>query len=158
MKRIFVPTKSGTDWQPLLAKPKLHWKRGASAMTAAAAWEAASDRLPPEIAALLDSARDASLSNLRLLAAIPEWEVPLEGGVTVSHTDVLALCSNEVGLCVVAVEAKVNEDFGPLVGEKRAAVSDGQSARINYLENLLGLRLSKTPSATSYCIAQRQPC
>src|SRR5688572_18791871 len=98
MKRIFVPTKSGTDWQPLLAKPKLHWKRGASAMTAAAAWEAASDRLPPEIAALLDSARDASLSNLRLLAAIPEWEVPLEGGVTVSHADVLALCSNEVGL------------------------------------------------------------
>ena len=40
MKRIFVPTTDETDWQPLLAKPKLHWKKGASAMTAAAAWEA----------------------------------------------------------------------------------------------------------------------
>jgi len=39
VKRIFIPTKAGSDWQSLLAKPKLHWKKGASAMTAAAAWE-----------------------------------------------------------------------------------------------------------------------
>ena len=37
MKRIFVPTRGGSDWQRLLAKPSLHWKMGASAMTAAAA-------------------------------------------------------------------------------------------------------------------------
>ena len=34
MKRIFVPTRDGTDWQRLLAKPTMHWKMGASAMTA----------------------------------------------------------------------------------------------------------------------------
>ena len=33
MKRIFIPTETGSDWQGLLAKPKLHWKKGASAMT-----------------------------------------------------------------------------------------------------------------------------
>jgi hypothetical protein len=33
MKRVFVPTQSGSDWQRLLAKPKLHWKKGRSAMT-----------------------------------------------------------------------------------------------------------------------------
>jgi len=37
LKRIFIPTKTGSDWQSLLAKPELHWKKGASAMTAAAA-------------------------------------------------------------------------------------------------------------------------
>ncbi len=57
MKRIFVPTKDGSDWQGLLAKPSLHWKKGKSAMTAAASWESARDALPPEIASLLDSCR-----------------------------------------------------------------------------------------------------
>jgi len=36
MKRIFAPTVSGTDWQRLLGKPKLHWKSGRSAMSTAA--------------------------------------------------------------------------------------------------------------------------
>jgi hypothetical protein len=64
MKRIFVPTQTGADWQRLLAKPTLHWKVGASAMTAAAAWEAALDSLPPEIAALLDSTGRPDLMRL----------------------------------------------------------------------------------------------
>lgn len=139
MKRILVPTLSGTDWQRLLAKPKLHWKRGASAMTAAAAWEAAADRLPPEVSALLDAANDASLASLELLAALPEWEVSLPGGEATSHTDVLALCRNDAGLCIVAVEAKVNEDFGPLIQEKRIDPSPGQTMRLIYLETLLGV-------------------
>lgn len=137
MKRIFVPTASGSDWQRLLAKPVLHWKKGASAMTAAAAWEAAAERLPPEISALLDSAKDPSLEKLHLLAALPEWEVQLVGGETTSHTDILALCRNESGLCAVAVEAKVNEDFGPLIQEKKANPSPGQAARLAYLQTLL---------------------
>jgi hypothetical protein len=137
MKRIFVPTRSGSDWQSLLAKPKLHWKKGASAMTTAAAWEASAVALPPEIAATLDSTRDERLTGLKLLVALPEWEVPLEGGATSSNTDVLAVCRNGIGLCIVAVEAKVHEDLGPLVGEKRKIASPGQSARLAYLQSLL---------------------
>lgn len=137
MKRIVVPTRTGSDWQPLLAKPKLHWKKGASAMTAAASWEASAGALPPEITAALNSSKDACLNDLKLLLARPEWEVPLEGGETTSNTDVLAICRNGEGLCIVAVEAKVHEDFGPLVGQKRAKASSGQSARLTYLEDLL---------------------
>jgi hypothetical protein len=106
-------------------------------MTAAAAWEAAADALPPEIAALLDSSSDEHLQEQRLLVAIPEWQVPLEGGETTSNTDVLAICRNGVGLCVVAVEAKVLEDFGPLLAEKRKGASSGQLARLSYLHTLL---------------------
>jgi hypothetical protein len=137
MKRIFIPTRTGTDWQRLLAKPKLHWKKGASAMTTAAAWEDAAGKLPDEIAALLSSAGEPQLAQLELLAALPEWKVELPGGETKSATDVLAICRNEAGLCIVAVEAKVLEDFGPLVSEKRASTSDGQTARLEFLHRLL---------------------
>jgi hypothetical protein len=139
VKRIFIPTRSGSDWQPLLAKPTLHWKKGASAMTTAVSWEAAAGALPVEIATLLDSSGLDALDNLQLLAAFPEWETELEGGVTTSKTDVLAICRNRKGLCVLAVEAKVNEDFGPLVEEKRKEPSPGQSARLKYLQELLGI-------------------
>jgi hypothetical protein len=139
MKRIFVPTETGADWQRLLAKPKLHWKQGASAMSAAATWEAANDSLPPEIEYLLDSSQDPAFAGLNLLIAIPEWQVPLPGGTTSSSTDILAICRSDSGLCVLGVEAKVLEDFGPTLSEKRAAASKGQEDRLNYLHSLLGV-------------------
>ena len=138
MKRIFVPTSSGTDWQALLAQPKLHWKMGRSAMAAAACWEASAPRLPPEIIDVLASAEDASLNGLELLAAIPEWEVDLPGGVRPSQTDILALTRNEAGLVVLGVEAKVDEAFGPTLGEKRSDASPGSQKRLAHLEEELG--------------------
>lgn len=139
MKRVFVPTRDGTDWQRLLAKPNLHWRKGASAMTAAACWEAAADKLPPEVAALLSGTGEPGLIDLTLLAAVPEWQVALPGGDTTSNTDVLAICRNALGLCVVAVEAKVLEDFGPLLKEKREGASPNQERRLAYLHELLGV-------------------
>lgn len=137
MKRIFVPTRSSSDWQRLLAKPKLHWRKGASAMTAAASWEDAANSLPAEIRQLLNLTSEPSLQDLELLAAFPEWEVKLPGSETTSNTDVLAICRNPSGLCVVAVEAKVHEHFGPIVGEKRASTSTNQLTRLQYLHDVL---------------------
>ena len=48
-------------------------------MTAAACWHAAHGRLPPETTAILDSSNEPALTNLVLVAASPEWEVPLRG-------------------------------------------------------------------------------
>jgi hypothetical protein len=153
MKRILTPTRTGSDWQRLLAKPTLHWKKGKSAMTAAASWEHAADTFPVEIGALLNASLDEGLVGLRLLAAIPEWEVPLEGGETASHTDVLALARNDQGLCVIAVEAKVDEDFGPLLKDKRAEASSGQHARLEYLHSLLGV--TKLEDSVRYQLLHR---
>jgi hypothetical protein len=139
MKRVFVPTQTGTDWQRLLAKPELHWKTGASAMTAAASWEAAADSLPGEVTRLLDSSQEPLLMGQRLLVAIPEWQVPLPGGNTNSSTDVLAICRNSHGLCILGVEAKVLEDFGPTLAKKRSGASAGESERMAYLHTLLGV-------------------
>ena len=63
----------------------------------------------------------------------------LPGGDTTSSTDVLAICRNESGLCIVAVEAKVLEDFGPLLEDKRNSPSSNQERRLAYLHDLLGV-------------------
>jgi hypothetical protein len=138
MNRIFVPSRTGSDWHRLLAKPDLHWKSGRSAMTAAACWHAAADRLPSEIVSLLSGSDEPALQDLRLLAAIPEWEVPLPGGNRSSFTDVLALARNTLGLCAIAVEAKAGEDFGPTLSAWMSDASDGREARLKYLQDLLG--------------------
>lgn len=138
-KCIYVPTQGPTDWRRLLAKPDLHWKQGFSAMTAAACWDAAATALPLEVRYTLDETEVPELKNLDLLAALPEWETPLPGGDRPSFTDVMAITRNELGLTILAVEAKVNEPFGPTVGEKRVQATPGQEQRLAYLELLLGV-------------------
>jgi len=141
MKRIFVPTKTPSDWQLLLAKPRLHWKKSRSAMTTAACWDTAGDKLPEEITKILEATGQDDLIGLKLLMAVPEWEVDLPGGSRTSHTDVMAITRNDRGLVVIAVEAKVDERFGPTLGEKRSDESEGQRARIEYLHSTLHLNI-----------------
>ncbi len=138
MKRIFIPSETGTDWQHLLGKPKLHWEKGHSAMSAAACWEESQPHLPAEIIQVLEASREPLLSNLELLIAIPEWEVELPGGITASQTDILAITRNESGLTILGIEAKVDEPFGPTLGEQKLGASNGQIERIRYLEKELG--------------------
>ena len=152
MKRILVPTQSPEDWKRLLAKPDLHWKPGRSAMSVATSWEAANG-LPSEIQAALTSG-PPELQGLELMLAIPEWEVALPGGNTTSHTDVLAVARNDLGLVVIGVEAKVDEPFGPTIGEKRAEASAGQTERLAYLHETLGLAAA-LPDAIRYQLLHR---
>ena len=107
-------------------------------MSAAACWEESQPKLPSEITQVLDSSKDKSVSNLKLLVAIPEWEVELPGGDTASQTDILAITRNEFGLVILGVEAKVDEPFGPTLQEKKCDASEGQLRRIAYLEQELG--------------------
>lgn len=108
-------------------------------MTTAACWESADGELPSEVKQIFQTSRQGNLLDLKLLLAIPEWEVELPGGVRPSHTDVMAIASNDEGLVVIGVEAKVDEQFGPTLSEKRAEQSAGQSERIDYLHRALRL-------------------
>src|SRR5207247_2244461 len=102
-------------------------------------WEAAHPRMPPEVLRTLELSNAPELQSLVVLAAIPEFEVDLPGGETTSHTDVLVLARNETGLAVIAVEGKVDEEFGPTLSSKRTDASDGQEERLAYLHNALQL-------------------
>ncbi len=107
-------------------------------MSAAACWEENEPKLPGEITNVLEASGDKSLTSLELLAAIPEWEVDLPGGTRPSQTDILAITRNKLGLVILGVEAKVDEPFGPTLGEKKTNPSAGQLERITYLERKLG--------------------
>ena len=151
MKRIYVPSSSPADWQPLLSRPEPHWKAGFSAMSLARCWEAAGDDLPAEIAELVHSTHNPVFSDARLLLAIPEYCVPLPGGSTATQTDVFALVRGKGGLGVLAVEGKVDEELGSTVETRRLK---GASDRLAYLHELLGLSESST-SALRYQLLHR---
>src|SRR4051794_2998946 len=68
MQHIYMETAGPHDWQWLLAKPALHWKRGASAMALAEAWEGAESGWPSRVAAALNA---GGFADLELLAAFP---------------------------------------------------------------------------------------
>lgn len=140
MSLIVIPTNSFEDWQRLLARPDRHWKAGFSAMTLARAWEdSKATGFPPEIETLLATAKRPDWRQLRLLLAIPEYQVALPGGSRPSQTDLVALARGEKGLVAIAVEGKVDERFGESVGEKGKESSPGVQTRLAYLNERLGL-------------------
>lgn len=110
-------------------------------MTAAACWEESQPNLPAEIIEVLQAPMDPALMELKLLLAIPEWEVELPGGETSSQTDILAIAHNSNGLAVLGVEAKVDEPFGPTLQEKKVGITDGKLRRIAFLESELGRKI-----------------
>lgn len=154
MAQILIPTRSIEDWKHLLAKPDLHWKAGYSAMTLARAWEAArAQGFPAEVETILRSADQPAWNALRLLLAIPEYQVPLPGGQRPSQTDLLALARSQTGLVVIAVEGKVDESLGPTVGEKRREESAGVAERLGFL--LKTLALPGCPDEVRYQLLHR---
>jgi len=150
VKRIFVPTSGPLDWKRLLAKPERHWKAGHSAMALAQCWEEAHPGLPAEVAAALTMC----LGELDLLLALPEYKVELEGGDRPSQTDLMVFARSRNGLVCIAVEGKVDEPFGPALGEKRRECSDGVEKRLEQLHRVLGLS-SPLPDDVYYQLVHR---
>lgn len=138
MTRILAFSQGPQDWQALLADPVKHWRKGYSARTLAHSWEAA-DGLPPEVAVALAGASDPVLEGIEPVLAIPEFKVPLPGGVRASQNDIFVLARSLAGPVSIVVEGKVAESFGPKLGEWFATPSDGKKTRLNFLLKTLGL-------------------
>lgn len=149
LNRIHIPSRGPDDWKPLLAKPDLHWKKGRSAHALANCWEAA-DGLPHEISRLF--APHFRLTEL--LLAVPEYKVPLPGGTTESQNDLFCLIRADDSTLAVMIEGKVEEPFGPTVGEWSSAASAGKEERLGYITRLLGLPGS-VPSSIRYQLLHR---
>ncbi len=106
-------------------------------MSLAACWEDAAPGWPTEVARAFGAADE--LPDLQVVFAIPEFQVPLPGGTRASQTDLMVLARNDRATVVVGVEGKVEEPFGPAVGEKRRDSSAGQVERLRFLETTLRL-------------------
>jgi len=138
MPRILAFTSGPKDWQALLADPVKHWKSGYSARTLAYSWEAA-DGFPSEVAAPFARSTEPLLENITPILAIPEFKVPLPGGVRASQNDIFVLARSSSGPVSIMVEGKVKESFGPTLDEWRSESSPGKEERLSFLLRTLGL-------------------
>ncbi len=148
MSKILVPSQGQDDWKRFLAQPDLHWKTGYSARTLAHSWEAAKT-IPLEVAAVMSDA----FGQPDLLFAVPEHKTLLPGGTRESQSDVLALVRHPGGLACYTIEGKVDEPFGPTVGEWSVDASPGKIERLAHICGLLGL--SKCPPDVRYQLMHR---
>ena len=138
MSKIFMPSDGPEDWKKLLAQPDRHWKTGYSACATSYAWEAA-EGLPPEIVTILQTHPEFANGSIELLAAFPEWKVPLPGGDRESQSDVFVLGRCGEHTLSITIEGKVSETFGPTVGEWLVGASDGKHKRLAFLCKVLGI-------------------
>ncbi len=129
-KKILIPTTNAESWKIFLAS-EIHWKPGYSAQSAAESWENVKG-LPKEIIKAFN--QDEGFKNSEMLLAIPEFKVPLPGGSRPSQNDLLVVTSNEKGLSIITVEAKVDEGFDKTVNEWIAKTTNWK-VRLDYLIN-----------------------
>jgi hypothetical protein len=114
-------------------KGKAQWKDYRSAKELARAWFR--PNMPSELRALLDS--HPKFHDFTIEEAIPECQIQLDnfGGET-RNADLVLVGHCGDGPCIVTIEAKADEEFGPLVGEyadKKAGTSSKVPERIDLL-------------------------
>jgi hypothetical protein len=153
MRRILAFTSGPDDWQGLLSDPLKHWKKGYSARTLAHSWEAA-DGFPPEVASALGSTHDPELEQLEPVLAVPEFKVPLPGGVRSSQNDLFVLARSSEGPVSIMVEGKVHESFDKTLSEWLKDASPGKERRLRFLLKTLGLT-SPIPDSIRYQLLHR---
>jgi hypothetical protein len=151
LSRIYLPSTGPADWQKLLADPSKQWRSGFSAKTLAHCWESA-EGLPSEIAAMLQLNGNAP----ELLLGLPEHKVPLPGSNRgESQNDLFALIRIGERTMAVTIEGKVDEPFGPRLGDWLANASVGKRQRLAFLCNQLGLDERRLPSDVHYQLLHR---
>ena len=141
MPPIYKPTTGPEDWKQFLAKPDLHWKSGYFAKSMAYCWEKA-DGLPEEIAMAIRLQWDIEPEPLII---IPEYKVPLPGGGADSQNDAFLFCRIGEQTAAVMIEGKVDEPFGPSIGEWLKQASAGKIKRLQHLCALLGVSYPPAP-------------
>jgi hypothetical protein len=124
------------DVIPFLGMPS-HWRAGRSAYETAHSWFDCAGSLPPAVADVL--ATDPAFAGATLVRATFEKQTRLDDFGRPSQTDVLAEVVTPSGPALLAVEAKVDETFGPTVAEWQADDTPGRRARLAGLVARLGL-------------------
>jgi hypothetical protein len=118
-----------------LGKGKLHWKAGRSAHALATRWHAAKG-IPDVVRRVLDTS--PAFVDAGLVDGFLERDVDLPGGGRPSQTDLMAILRTKQGLAIAAVEGKVDETFGPRLGEWLKE-NPGRASRLATLTAMFGL-------------------
>lgn len=135
--RLHLPMLQSAELIPHLGKGEEHWKVGRSAHSLCTLWHAANG-IPASVKTVLQTS--PALEGLGLVDGFMERLVDLGDGRQPSQTDLMAVCADQRGLVVMAVEGKVDETFGKHVGKWRDG-SPTKEARLKRLCTLLGLNI-----------------
>lgn len=92
-----------------------------------------------EVAEAITASDEPLLAGIEPVLAVPEFKVPLPGGGRASQNDLFVLGRSNAGPVSIMVEGKVNEPFGPTVGEWLVDASPGKEKRLQFLIKTLGL-------------------
>jgi hypothetical protein len=126
------PLRSLEDWR--VVHPEAHWRARYSAMEVARCWSVAAG-WPTSFREALGGV----WPELVLERAIAEHQTAVPGKGNASHTDLMVFArSASRAPVIVGVEAKVDESFGPLVGDWLGQ-ADTEAHRANREERLTGL-------------------
>ena len=132
------PLRNIEDWRA--QHPPRHWREGYSAMELARCWSEA-DGFPASFRQVLDGSK---IDGLTLKRGVVEHKTPVPGRGLPSCTDLMVYARSAAGeQVVVGVEGKVDEVFGPLVGEwleagKTKAHRENRETRLAGLCGALG--------------------
>lgn len=136
LRRLHVPLTKPEDIIPHLAKQEQHWRSGYSAQELVLSWSKARNGFPPEVRVVLDGSTE--FKNAELVDGFFEREVDLGTPGRNSQTDLMVVAGIGGKLAIIAVEGKVDETFGSLVGEWNDK-TEGKITRLNALCLTLGL-------------------
>ena len=153
MSRIFLPATKPECWKKFLADPK-HWKTGYSAKALAYCWQEANG-FPESVRSVFKKSGIELFQDIKLLLALPEYQVPLPGGARPSQNDIFVLARAKDQLVSITVEGKVSEPFGQTVAEWRKDGSAGKRERLSYLLQKLDLEKSTSIDEIRYQLLHR---
>jgi hypothetical protein len=131
---LSLPLLEPEDVVRHLGRGKLHWKAGRSAHALVTRWHEARG-IPAIVRHVLDT--QTAFTGAALVDAFLERNVDLPGGGRPTQTDLMAILRTGSELAIAAVEGKVDETFGPLVGEWLKE-NPGRLDRLNGLTSLFG--------------------
>lgn len=116
-------------WERLAGpKSSVQWQDHRSAKESAKSWlaESGSSAMPSEIVRVLSTHPD--FSAISAWEAEPECLVPIDQFTGPANIDVLVSATDDRGTFVMAVEAKADEPFGPLLGDAFTAALERRIA------------------------------
>ena len=156
MGKIFRPTDSPEDWQVRLASPDKQWKTGYSAKTLAYCWED-QNNFPKSVKKVFNNSNLKLFKDMEMLLGIPEYKVPLPGGIRPSQSDLFVLAKSNLlnQTVVIMVEGKVSESFGKKVDEWIKDNSPGKQKRLKFLLRKLQIPYSEQIFSTRYQLLHR---
>lgn len=144
--KFLHPLNGPEEWRQLLAKPDRHWKTGYSAKALAYCWQEA-EGFPFEVSQMFLGSGINVFRDIEILLAVPEYKVPLPGGLRASQSDIFLLAKGSGQLVSIVVEGKVSERFGDTIAEWKAQPGNGKEIRLNYLCSLLELDIERVDRA-----------